>query len=179
MITTINLKCEECGEPIVRRLATHNANMRKGYRIFCNHRCNALFMQKRKMCCDISQFKNTQKKVDQYSPFRYLIGQIKHRAKKRGYGMNLTPEYLKEIWDIQKGVCPYSGLNMTFFNLDTKRRVRSGLPTQISVDRIDSSQGYIQGNIELVCLAINYAKNGFSREVMKDFVKEIVSAHLI
>jgi hypothetical protein len=42
-----------------------------------------------------------------------------------------------------------------------------------SLDRIDSSKGYIEGNIEFVCLAINYAKNGFSKEETQNFIKMI------
>jgi hypothetical protein len=46
-------------------------------------------------------------------------------------------------------------------------------PRQPSLDRIDSSKGYIEGNVEFVCVSINYAKNGFSKQQMIDFIKEI------
>lgn len=43
-----------------------------------------------------------------------------------------------------------------------------------SLDRIDSSKGYIKGNVEFVCYAINLAKNSFTRDEMKEFLKEVV-----
>jgi hypothetical protein len=48
--------------------------------------------------------------------------------------------------------------------------------TRASLDRIDSSKGYIKGNVEFVCLAINFAKNDFKKEEMKSFIKEIISS---
>lgn len=46
-------------------------------------------------------------------------------------------------------------------------------PYQASLDRIDSSKGYIEGNVEFVCLAVNYAKNGFSKEQMIEFFGKV------
>jgi hypothetical protein len=45
--------------------------------------------------------------------------------------------------------------------------------TKASLDRIDSTKGYIKGNVEFVCLAINYAKNKFSKEDTLTFLNEI------
>ena len=39
----------------------------------------------------------------------------------------------------------------------------------VSVDRIESGRGYVQGNIQLVCQAINYAKNKFTNEQFLTF----------
>lgn len=46
-------------------------------------------------------------------------------------------------------------------------------PTGASLDRIDSSKGYVKGNVQFVCLSMNYAKNGFSDQQIKDFVDSI------
>lgn len=45
-----------------------------------------------------------------------------------------------------------------------------------SLDRIDSSKGYIEGNVEFVCSAINLAKNNFSKEAMVSFLQETIAS---
>ena len=42
-------------------------------------------------------------------------------------------------------------------------------PQQASIDRIDPSKGYSPDNIEFVCLAVNYAKNGYGKDEMMKF----------
>jgi hypothetical protein len=33
----------------------------------------------------------------------------KHRDKKKNYGCDITAEYLKQLWENQKGICPFTG----------------------------------------------------------------------
>lgn len=48
--------------------------------------------------------------------------------------------------------------------------------TRASLDRIDSTKGYVKGNVEFVCLAINYAKNNFKKEEMMSLIKDFISS---
>ena len=86
---------------------------------------------------------------------------------------NLTLEYLSELWDKQQGICPYTGLKMILKENCTAYNRGIATPYQASIDRIDSRFGYIQGNVEFVCLAANYAKNFFAKQEMLDFFKQI------
>ena len=76
----------------------------------------------------------------------------------------ITVEDVIALWDKQGGLCAISGMPMAheFKNL------RSA-----SIDRIDSNNGYVPGNIQLVCQWVNYAKNNHSdaeiREVLSEF----------
>jgi hypothetical protein len=84
-----------------------------------------------------------------------------HKAAKEKYQQfDLTVEYLVQLWENQEGKCALSNKKMEhkFNSLFT-----------VSVDRIDSSVGYLQGNIQLVCQAINYAKNCYSNEQFLHF----------
>lgn len=80
-------------------------------------------------------------------------------------------QYLKELWDNQNGICPYTGIKMLLPKTSTDffHSLKKA-----SLDRIDSKKGYIKGNVEFVCSAINLAKNSFTREEMKEFLSEIV-----
>lgn len=48
------------------------------------------------------------------------------------------------------------------------------VPTNLSVDRIDSGLGYIKGNIQLVCMAANQMKSDLTIEQLKYFCKSIL-----
>jgi len=63
--------------------------------------------------------------------------------------------YIQALYEKQNGRCFYSGANMTFIP-------RSDFV--ISLDRIDSSIGYIKGNVVLCCADINYMKGPLDRE---------------
>jgi len=84
---------------------------------------------------------------------------------------DLDVEYLRQLWENQDGTCPYTKIRM-LLPKTSGDSFRS--PKKASLDRIDSSKGYERGNVEFVCCAINLAKNSFTREQMKEFLKEIV-----
>lgn len=95
---------------------------------------------------------------------------IKHKDQ-----IDIDLEYLKELWESQRGVCPYTGIKMILPH-NTKEHMRIHSLKKASLDRIDPSKGYLKNNVEFVCCAINYAKNSFSREQMKEFLLEIGGA---
>jgi hypothetical protein len=116
-------------------------------------------------------------KIDEFSPFRkrlsYCIRKTKINGNKRLLACNLTLDDLKNQWEKQNGICPYTGIQMTLEESSSLRNRKDMVPTQASLDRIDSDIGYIKGNVEFVCVAINYAKNGFSKIQVMEFIKNI------
>lgn len=90
------------------------------------------------------------------------------RAKKKGWVVDFDKAYLKELWEKQEGKCAVTQISMTF-KLFTGR-----VPTNMSVDRIDSEKGYIKGNIQLVCMAVNQMKSDMDMETLLYFCREIL-----
>lgn len=79
-----------------------------------------------------------------------------HGRKKHEY--DLTYEYLKGIYDGQKGLCAYSDLPLS---------LEANQFNTISLDRINSQLGYIKGNVQLVCAMVNHMKLDYEE---KDFL---------
>ena len=78
-------------------------------------------------------------------------------------------EYLKELWLKQQGKCAISNIDMTYiFNCGR-------VPTNVSIDRIDSTKGYTINNIQLVCMACNQMKSDLSEYKLYEFCKAIVN----
>lgn len=83
---------------------------------------------------------------------------IKNRCKKRGLEVNVTDEYLWELYIKQDKKCVYTGLTLCLSN----DRVFKKINNTASVDRIDSNKGYIIGNVQWVHKKINNMKNNMS-----------------
>ncbi len=113
-------------------------------------------------------------KRDQYTPFRYYILKGNYRNKKKNYGCDITVEYLKDLWEIQKGICPFTGWNLILPN-NTKNMWDKPNPANASLDRIDNSKGYIEGNVRFVAVMANYARNNFTDDQLIEFCKSVTN----
>ena len=83
----------------------------------------------------------------------------------RGYQWDLTPEYILELYEQQEGLCALTGW---LINWNKK-----SLTASVSIDRIDSSEGYLQGNVQLLHKDVNMAKQQYSQEYFLSMCKAI------
>lgn len=79
--------------------------------------------------------------------------------------MNLTVEYLRELYGMQDGKCAYFNVPLL---LDGGMGLRS-----ITLDRLDCERGYVQGNVVLACRAANLARGNASTDDMHVLVEMI------
>lgn len=79
--------------------------------------------------------------------------------------------HCQELYDQQCGLCAVSGFEMTFSSRPSDKS------QQISINRIDSSRGYIPGNVRLVCYYINNAMAGLGVSELLRFVIQIMKHH--
>lgn len=107
---------------------------------------------------------------DEYSEFRVFLRRVKTRQKQKQVECDLTINYLKDTWDSQNGFCPYTGIKMQLPS--TSCKINSPLVTA-SLDRIDSSKGYLMGNVQFVPMSINYMKNAMTDEQTKELIRLI------
>jgi hypothetical protein len=81
----------------------------------------------------------------------------------------LTCDQLFVLYENQKGKCAITGFEMTHI-------MRKGkIPTNISIDRIDSNKGYEIDNVRLVCSRANMMKGPFTDSELVDWCKAILS----
>lgn len=156
------LLCHGCGRYLTEDNFTPNntkSKIRKYRRYVCKT-CSA----DRQRTLDINM--PDDKKLIKCLRFR-LLG-AKDRSVKTGKCFSLTLDYLLRLWEKQNGMCALSGMNMTF-------ELKEGrIPTNVSIDKIDSSGGYTEDNVQLVCMACNQIKSDLSYKEMYNFCKKIV-----
>jgi len=71
---------------------------------------------------------------------------------------------------IAAGKCPKTGLS---FDLAPHPELRRH-PLAPSIDRVDSSKGYVRGNVQIVCNWYNLAKQDLSESDVLDFCRRVV-----
>jgi len=97
------------------------------------------------------------------NPEWYLLTKAKERAKLKGLEFNI------EIEDIKiPQFCPI--LEIELVKGTSKDYQRSP-----SIDRIDSSKGYIKGNIKVISTLANTMKSSANKELLQIFSKNIIS----
>ena len=88
------------------------------------------------------------------------FGHYKKGAKKRNIEFNVTIEYLWDVYIKQNKKCPYTGVELILSPKTSDNRT----PENASLDRIDSSKGYIEGNVQWVLKKVNNMKNDMSHD---------------
>lgn len=98
-----------------------------------------------------------------------------YAAKRRKLEITITPEYLDDLWEKQGGICGLSGIEILIPKRNPYYRKEMTMSTA-SLDRIDSNQGYIPGNVIWVHKDINRMKLKLSNQQFIGLCKEVYNA---
>lgn len=96
---------------------------------------------------------------------------LRNGALRRDLDFDITQEYAWELFKTQEGICALSG-----YQIKLSTKIRKCNPDYASftasLDRIDSTKGYVVGNVQWVHKDINKLKNNYS-EV--DFIEMCIT----
>ncbi|MAF43675.1 MAG: hypothetical protein CMI54_05850 [Parcubacteria group bacterium] len=159
---TIKLKCARCGKAFKKSLALYTHAKEAPKRSdpnswYCSVKCSGGWDK-------------------QLSPFKHIFKLAKGRAKTTQREFDLDCQYLSDLWKRQRGYCAYTKLKMDLppnHSQSRYQKMRSG-PFTASLDRKDSSKGYVKDNIHFICLALNYAKKDWSENKFKKFLNALM-----
>lgn len=139
---TLIWKCQcECGNIIT----TKSSSLRNGTKHKCKRICGG---------------KNSQYNRDLYG---YAFKFIEKRAKKLNKEFNITYDYICDLWEKQNKKCALSGVPLTLPS--TFNEWKNWIHTA-SLDRIDSSKGYIKGNVQWIHKELQRIKMNLSEEIL-------------
>lgn len=95
------------------------------------------------------------------------FNRIINAAKKRNLEFALTILYIQELLEQQGYRCALSGVEIKG-SVSNNKRVNTYIEMTASLDRIDSSKGYIIGNVQWVHKTVNIMKQALSD---RDFIE--------
>jgi|688.fasta_scaffold587394_2 hypothetical protein len=171
----VELQCNHCKKIYLKDESEHKRNVKLKRIEYCSIICSKksdknverLLQYRNK---DLSKLKADNRK-DCYSPFREHL----RRAKRRDAFSNLTLEHLKEVWEKQNGICPYSKVKL----LNSSNTKTNNPIYTLSLDRIDSSKGYVEGNIQFVSIAMNHMKGNMAHDKVLELLEIIKNSDKI
>ena len=118
-----------------------------------------------KSCCTAS---NIRSRIKQNSTIegraKIFLQNARKSAVKRNQSFTLEMADIVKCWNDQSAICAYSGRLMTLeaMKLNT-----------VSIERIDSKQGYTQTNTILVCQSINRMKSNFEFDDFYNLCRDV------
>jgi len=167
-------ECYECKTSFKKRNSDYNRIERENKKHFCSLSCAAIYRNKYFPNSGNPKNLKVGSDLDKYSPFRYFLNaarrrKAEHPDKSRYQEINITLEYLFDLWKAQRGICPYSKHKML---LTPKMSEKRSSPFCASLDRINPLKGYVKGNVQFVTQFVNLGKNRFSDKEIKSFFEK-------
>jgi len=158
----IELICDNCKKKFKRKAyALEKAKKRNQQFFYCSKPCADKGKGNKEL------YKWADNRRDKYTPYRWYIRVSSYRDKE----MDLTPEYLKDLFEAQNGKCVYTLVDLKLW--DYKVKGGNDKIYTASLDRIDSDKGYVKGNVQFVSMAANLFKHTMTHEQTLEFCKII------
>ena len=162
-MNTVVCSCPSCGKTFDKPKNEYNRRIALGKKMYCSRKCSSVgnlahFGEKR------NTVPPTRK--GQANPFSYYL----RNCLKRNQEVNIDLNYLKEIWDKQQGICPYSGVTLV---LNSSKKRYKDKRYNASLDRIDSTKGYIKGNVQFISCSLNFMKAELTHGETVELCKQI------
>lgn len=171
-----SITCDGCDTAFEKRTADYNKERRKNpeCKFFCTLSChgkrNVAHLKGLSSFADSPELQKRAveaavRKNTQYFGRDKIFAKMLRKCKQRGKEFDLTIEVLAKVWDSQAGHCALSNIPL---DLDSTSYI-----TMPSVDRIDSSVGYIESNIQFVSCSVNLAKSSMSNDDALELIRLI------
>jgi len=99
-----------------------------------------------------------------------FLASIKAGAKKRGLSFEVSYEYLWAMFLQQDRKCAYTGIEIFFSRTNIEHAMGMA---NASLDRIDSSLGYVEGNLHWIHKRVNVMKGNMDAQEFFDFCEAV------
>ena len=166
----VELPCNQCGQIFLKDESEFKRSESKGMKHYCSLRCIGLSSYEHLKQYDNSSNLVSDNRRDEYSGLRVHLS----RARSRNKDVTVTLQHLKEVWDRQHGRCIYSGVELVH---PIKNELADPIRTS-SLDRIDSSFGYVDGNVQFISVAMNHMKGTMTHQQTIELINIIKQSYV-
>lgn len=101
-----------------------------------------------------------------------FYSRMRASADQRSIPFRVSPEYLWKLFKLQKEKCAYTG-KILKMPINVRQLRGENNEDVASLDRKDSSMGYIPGNVQWVCKRVNYMKHTMNDKYFESWIKAI------
>lgn len=101
--------------------------------------------------------------IDKFITLKYKYA--RNNSRRRKIEFDIAVEDISQLYDDQAGCCAITGLPMMYSTENPD--------FSLSIDRKDSSRGYLKNNIQLVCWRVNTMKSNMEPEMFHWWCKLI------
>lgn len=175
----ITQKCSKCEEEkkLTEEFWYRNRKSKSGFKNICK-KCSAIDKKEygkseagqKSLKKRIQKVKQKKSLSIRYQLLNVVFGKCQTRAKKNNLEFTITKNFISQMLDDQGFCCAKSG---KVFKPIIKNEKYNKNPDGISIDRIDSTKGYIPDNVRLVTWFINESKNEYSDELFDSYISDI------
>lgn len=152
-------------ENINKKLLCLDCNIEKSKYLFFNNKLNKSGKISYCKLCQIEKDKFRRQNHTNVNKIKALLNSVQASLKKgRVDEINIDLEYLLKLNVLQENKCIYSGNELSWKANDINT---------CSLDRIDSSKGYIKGNVQFVSKIVNQAKSDLTEQEFLKLVQQI------
>lgn len=106
---------------------------------------------------------------------RSIFNAAQDRARRHNWLFAIDFDWILGLCSQQSGKCKLTGISFTYERNPNSERFY--FPYSPSLDRIDSSKGYIKDNVRLVCVVVNLALNRFGEDVLQKMCVGYLQQH--
>lgn len=152
--------CKICGN-------IENRNFYASNKSRCKVCCQSAARHRRKMMTPFQRTLSNMTKRHNANSWKNIFKNRCASARKREsakLGFDITPEFLKDLYDRQGGKCYYTGWKLSN---------RGNKETSLSIDRLDNKRGYLKGNVVLACTRVNLMKHTLGQAEFFQITKAI------
>lgn len=147
-----NNRCDSCHSRIVEEKKKKSESRKKYWEI----------REQRRI---MSKFTNGKKG---WTTIEVILNRLKNTARRKGFDYDLD-DHKEELLELIKPMrCQLSGVPLTCASGEKK-------PNSASIDRIDSSKGYVWGNVRVIAVCINFALNKWKQDEVFTIMKEWIN----
>lgn len=104
--------------------------------------------------------------------YNAFIHSWKAGAKSRQFPFTISIDTLQNVLERQNYKCAYTNIEMVCPKNYTEKRETTSSPYLLSLDRIDNELGYVEGNVQFVCVWVNKARGSYTDEVFREIIKK-------
>ena len=169
-MSKVIVECATCGKQFERAKKEVTRSKKVGRKTYCSRSCSGKSL--------ITNFGEEWRPRPEnlvagnrrtpQTPFKWFMKNVNRRNKE----INIDIDYIMEVWNNQKGICPFTGWKLelpknssVFADGDRMRRA--------SLDRIDSNKGYVKGNVRFISVMANNCKNNFTDKEVRLFCEAV------